>query len=720
MHSRRLLLVVGFLAALVLAPSAQTPTTIARPAAIDPQIVRDQDDMTWADYKPIPGATWNDPAKVASEKTIRLAILCADFPDVPFVMTLPKHSDLYGNPQVDPIKREEVAKYMHDFYTKPQAVNNGHTIHEYWMEQSRGKVGVAVTTFGPYRMPSKSYQYAFGGNNGAGMPFDEKPAEGNMQSDLDRLWQAEQGADIRNQFDLVMRMYAGYDESSVWLEFGEMKFQTKEDISPAFGNPDPSKPRWARTRYVEWTSWDAAKWLWSNSAIITGEASGAIRHEVSHAAFRIGDNYNNPYVQPYRRVGSGPWDLMDRGSFNGPGGPHKRYLVPKTEGDVMSAGLMLRQKIAFDFVTAAQVLSVKRDNLGKSGLVVANVTARAIDPLPASLAGIVVRLDEGELAVTGASGTRGAGAGGGAAGAAGAGAAGAGRGAGQGGGRGGGGAPASSGGDRTPVEDPVTNPLWSGNPTYNFYSMEVVQRIGYDSFTPDSGVLIAKNKDQAGPVGGPNSFNVFNWVIDAHPEDINKIDFKRPNGEPVMRTIADYRQLNDALFHAGTNSGSQAEWIDEPNRLHFYVIDRHVEDRGVLSYTLGVASLDGAGPHTRGVKLDPPKGNPSPVAGAADWRSVAFTLTNAGAAASIASGLHKTDVTPYVAFDIYRLKVAVEGDGWSAVLPNEFAAVGFGKSQPVGVYVARGPKAATTAKVTLTATSESDKTKTVSVTYTVR
>jgi M6 family metalloprotease-like protein len=733
-RTRPFLITIGFLGAVVLAgqPSSSAQSALAPPPPVDRQIVRDQDDMTWDDYKPIPGTSWNDPRKVASVRTIRLAILCADFPDVPFVMTLPKQSDKYGNPQVDPIKREQVAQYTQDFYTKPLPVNHGHTIHEYWMEQSRGKVGVAVTTYGPYRMPNKSYQYGFAGGGGAGggannnMPFDEKPSEASMQADLDKMWQAEQGADIRNQFDLVMRMYAGYDESSVWQEFGEMKFQTKEDITPEFGNPDPSKPRWARTRYVEWTSWDAAKWLWSNSAIITGEASGAIRHEVSHAAFRIGDNYNNPYVQPYRRVGSGPWDLMDRGSFNGPGGPHKRYLVPKTEGDVMSAGIMLRQKIAFDFLTDAQVLTVKRDNLGKTGLVVANVTARAIDPVAPSLSGIVIRLDDGELAVTGAAGARGGGAGAGAGRGAGAGAgAGAadagGRGAGgQGAGRGAGAVPPTAGGDHTPVEDPVKNPLWSGNPTYNFYSMEVVQRMGYDSYEPDSGVLIAKNKDQAGPVGGPNSFNVFNWVIDAHPEDINKIDFKRPNGEPVMRTIADYRQLNDALFHAGTNSGSQSEWIDEPNRLHFYVIDRQLDARGVLSYTLGVASLDGAGPHTRGLKVDAPRIDPAAVPGSTDWRSAAFILTNTGSAAPIAAGLHKTDVTPYVAYDIYRLKASIEGNGWSAVLPNEFAAVGFGKSQSVPVYVAHAATADKTAKVTLTATSESDPKKTMTVTYSVR
>ena len=51
--------------------------------------------------------------------------------------------------------------------------------------------------------------------------------------------------------------------------------------------------------------------------------------------------------------------------------------------------------------------------------------------------------------------------------------------------------------DRTPADDPDTNPLYSGTPNYNDYTLEVVQRIGYDSFCPDSGVLLAKNKDQA-------------------------------------------------------------------------------------------------------------------------------------------------------------------------------------------------------------------------------
>ncbi len=179
-----------------LSPAATQTATGAQtawPAPIDPQIVRDQDDMTWDDYKPIPGTTWNDPTRVATVKTIRLAIICADFPDQPFVMTLPKHSDIYGNPQVDPIKREDVVQYTQDFYTKPQSgQSRPHRSMQYWMEQSRGKIGVAVTTFGPYRMPLKSYQYGMNGQAGdvkAAMPFDEEPSPTNMQNEVDKLWQ---------------------------------------------------------------------------------------------------------------------------------------------------------------------------------------------------------------------------------------------------------------------------------------------------------------------------------------------------------------------------------------------------------------------------------------------------------------------------------------------------------------------------------------------------
>ena len=613
--------------------------------ALDRQVVRDQDDMTWDDYRPIPGVKWADSVR-PSQRTIRVAMVLADFDDHPFVMTLPKHSDPFGNPQVDPVAREDIPRFYHDFWNKPQAINNWRSVHEYWMELSKGRIGVAFTPFGPYRIPGT---------------YDANNAR------LDSLWRAAEGDSIRSGFDLVMRIYAGYDETTVWQEFGEMKFQTKDDVTRDFCNPDPQaeQPCWMDTRYTDWTSWLAGRYLWSNSAITMGESSGSIRHEITHAAFRIGDNNNNPYVQPYRRAGAGPWDVMDRGSFNGPGGPHQRFLIPVTGGGAAPAGLLLRQRMNFGFVAPGEVMVLSRDGLAKSGLAVGRVSARAVAPLPGELTGIVVRLD-GE-------------------------------------------APQ----DRTPPEDPVVNPLAQGVQTYNNYTLEVVQRIGYDSYSPAHGVLLTKNKDQASAAGGPNSFSLFNWVIDANPQDIQVPDFRRPNGEVVMRTSADYRQLNDATFHAGLNSGSQYEWVDVHNRLHFYVVDVHHAANGILSYTLGVRSLDGSGPQPRGVTLAAPAGAPG-----LDGRAE-FTLTNTGTRATTSPDLHPEDATRFLDSDIYRLSVTVQGQGWAADLQNVLAAVPAGESRQVPVFVRAAANATQTATVVVRAASESDPGQVATFTYVV-
>ena len=242
-----------------------------------------------------------------------------------------------------------------------------------------------------------------------------------------------------------------------------------------------------------------------------------------------------------------------------------------------------------------------------------------------------------------------------------------------------------------------------------------MQRIGYDSFTPSSGVLITKNKDQASPVGGPNSFNLFNWTIDANPQDIQVVDFTRPNGERVMRTIADYRQLNDATFHAGLNSGSEYEWVDLANRLHFYIVDVHHAPNGLLSYTLGARSLDGAGPHQRGVTLAAPAAPPSAPDGPAE-----FILSNTGKRAPTAATLHPEDASRFLDSDIYRISVSVQGAGWLAQIQNALTAVPFGGKQSIPVFLSKTATAAESAVVTLRAASESDPTKKAVVTYIVK
>jgi hypothetical protein len=348
--------------------------------------------------------------------------------------------------------------------------------------------------------------------------------------------------------------------------------------------------------------------------------------------------------------------MMDRGSFNGPGGPHRRWVVPAAEGASMPAGLMLRNKLAMDLLSRDRVAVVSRDALAASGPAVVTLAARVVDPAPGSYAGLIARLD--------------------------------------------GAAPQ----DRTPVCDRNTDPLCAGDPVFNDYSMEVVQRIGYDSFTPDSGVLIAKNKDRQTNSCG---YGCHAWVIDAHPADITLLDFIKPNGERVMRTIADYRQLNDALFHAGLRSGSQYEWKDDANRLHFYVIDRRADQAGVLSYVVGVRSLDGAGAQSRGVRADAS----ATAAASATAPSFSVTVTNTGVAPAAATAAQPGVAASAFASDIYRVSVAVDGAGWDVGLQNALVAVKAGEGASMPVFARRQTASAASARVTITVVSESDPTK---------
>ncbi|NLE35301.1 MAG: peptidase M6 [Bacteroidales bacterium] len=602
---------------------------------IDPQIIQDQDEMTWDDYSPIPGRNWADPS-LKPEREFRMALVAVDFSDQPFVMTLPKGSDPFGNPQYEPVAREEIPRFYADFWLKPSEVNHGQTINGYWMEQSRGRFGITqLEHFGPYRMPKPLWAYGLSewGQNEA--TPDGSKVRYRMERDIDSLWRTEKG-NIKDNYDAILRVYAGYDETGVWQEFGEMKFNSRDEIPAEWGNPNPDKPRWAPTRYVEWTSWKAGQMQWGLASIRQGENSGTITHELGHYAFRIGDNNNNPYVQPYRRAGSGPWDMMDRGCFNGPGGPHMRWVVPPVAGASMPAGLMVRNRLVNGFIIEEDLLTISRDDLASSAPVIARITARAVEPLPGEYAGVMVRLDGAEPH------------------------------------------------DRTPFVDPATDPLSPGTPRFNYYSLEVVQRIGYDSFCPDNGVLLALNTDGEGRNGGPNQFNCFNWVIDAHPEDIDMVDYVKPNGEKVMRTVADYRQLNDALFHAGLNSGSEFEYVDEHNRLHFYVLDIHRNEEGILSYTVGVRSLD-SGTVREAVTISAPR--------------LAGKISSEGTVKFTVAG-----------DDLCRLKAEVQGTGWEVMLFNELAAPTPGNDVTVPVFVKSSQGCSRKAIITLTAISESDNT----------
>ncbi|KAL5116166.1 hypothetical protein ACEQ8H_005942 [Pleosporales sp. CAS-2024a] len=635
-------------------------------APIDAQNWVNPDNMTWEQFVAPPSTDWSNPSRKGTERNFKIAMVTVDYSDSPFVVTLAARSDIFGNPQplASGLTREDVPQFYKDLLNTPNELNQGHTLHEYWMGDSFGKYGVDLTVFGPYRLPALRYQYGVddeqGGFNEGACP-NGPPCSVDLRTDALGAWRRHVGNTTADSFELAFILSAGQDESSTWQEFGEMKFSSREDVPAEFGPPGnhTSLPNWAKTRYVEWTSWAAASTIWPNAgggSSTQGESSGmaTFAHELSHL-LGIGDNYNNPYSTPPRRAYTGPFSMLDRGSFNGPGGPHTRWQIPPVQGASMGSLHTMRDKHQIGLIDDTPILQISRAGLATSGPVIAEITARSVDPA-GGLMGFNISF--------GASG------------------------------------------DMSPRCNTLLDAFCDGG-NYDNYNVEVVDRMGADSFCPDSGVMISKtkNSDRSQP---------FQWVIDANPEDTHVVDFYYPNGTARYWSIGDYRQLVDALFHAGTNSGSEYEYEDAANGLYFYVLDTR-RDAGVLKYTVGVkstATTNGTWSSAKyGAELLP---------GTVEGSYCTFELKNTGTGtgtvpASNSTNAHARHLSAYLGSDIYRLSAEVDSQSWKVGLPNGLAFAKSGESTTVQVAfgaVTDGTWYGTTsgATVKLTATSESDPT----------
>ncbi|WP_433958369.1 M6 family metalloprotease domain-containing protein [Cytobacillus horneckiae] len=604
------------------------------------------ENMTWDDYNPIPGLDWREPV-VEPEREIKGALVVVDFSDRDFILSMEEGSELAGNPIVGNIPREDIPQYWVDFLNTPQEINNYRTIDEYWRENSFGKWAVDLEAFGPYKMSGREFQYGLSRGHGQ----DVNMPEGYSALDLKSEAMAAAEADMEasgEEYDFTFILHAGYDESGVWQEFGEMMFQTKEDVSAEFGPPAEfaNMPNWANTRYVDWTSWIAASSIWSSADIRNGisiqgenDGMGTFAHEFGHI-MNLLDNYNNPYANPVSRTYSGPWELMSRGSFNGPGGPHTRWMVMPTLGASSPSHHMLRNKIKQGFLAEEEYINVDRDELAETGPVFADILAREI-PVSSEFgrenvfAGINIEME-----------------------------------------------------DLTPpnsLNDDWRADMQRGAKWYDNYTVEVVDRVGFDSFQTDSGVLLAKTKNAE---SAPNI-----WVVDAKDEDIDQVDFVRPNGSIAKYSKGDYRQLADALFKAGTDEGVESEYIDEHNRLHFYILNKEVDEIGALSYRVAVRHLDGAGDFERGLEIENgtvERALPGKIA------THHFKVTNTG---------EETDLV--------RLQAEVDA-GWETKLMNSVIEVPAGETVEVPVYAEVPDDQMGITTVQFTATSETDSSKSVS------
>jgi hypothetical protein len=432
-------------------------------------------------------------------------------------------------------------------------------------------------------------------------------------------------------------------------------------VGQALGHPEDDKPDWAQTRYLRpdgnWTSWWAAKWPWANALpavrSLQGESDGAAvyAHELSHI-FGVLDNYNNPHAPNPDRTYTGPWANLSRGTFNGPGGPHNRWHIPATQGATMGAHHMLRNKMRLGFIQPTDVSFLTQAQL-EAGPVITDILQRE-QPITANgrLSGVrygknvVLARDTGDTAC------------------------------------------------------PRPNNMRCDGGGFHNYTVEVVNRVGHDSFTPDHGVLITKTKNaDTAP---------FMWTVDSHPDDIAQVDYIRPDGTPKMYPFGDYRQLADATFKVGTR-GTHPEYGDKGlavagettntyedtgNDLKFLVLDKHEDAVGVLKYRVAVLKASPSPLLSYGVDAGVAGGPGDVDAGTvAEYR---YTVTNTGSAT-----------------DIVRL--AASSDDAETRILNDLVELAAGETKTVTVHVRAPAGGSTCPTVTVDTTSEGDAGKAASV-----
>ena len=600
--------------------------------------------------------------------------MLVDFSDQPFLISQAPGSHPFGNPQPGwtPVAPAEVNQWMHEYYPTPNEFNGGMTLNSYWLEDTHGRIGVDPTTFGPYRMPGKLHEFGLGQFNGSvgNQATSVCPAGDTCGRDIrqaalarGRRQRAARGrcaatttssmsppAMTSRRRGRSSARCCGRSARTFLHAFGPPGAADGPVLNAA-GNPIPN---WSPTRYVPWSSWKAAANHWPNAgggSSTQAESSGqsVFAHEFSHLR-GLPDNYNNPFGDTDRNY-TGYWEMMSRGTFNGPGGTHNRWQIPNAGGSALGPHHMLHFKNRLNTATSTIIAAdeqvfLERNTLATQGVAVVDLQARSSAPDDGELVGLTVNFGTGGDA-------------------------------------------AGTCANQGYVGDTLFYcPNRSGS--YTAYRLEVVDRVGNDSYAPGHGVLLSKSRTS----GTPNA-----WMIDPKPQDIGMIDFYRPDGTPVAVVRGDPRQLNDATFHAGTNSGSAFEYVDTFNKLHFYVVDSWRDDK-VLKYQLAVRRYDNGDPFVRGVTLGKPaKRGAGGTTGV--LKTCTFPLRNTGQAGA----------APFDQ-DVYRLSATSSSANWKLTLPNALAAA---KAGDVAVKVpvhALWESGAKTTTVTLTATSESDSTKT--------
>ena len=252
-------------------------------------------------------------------------------------------------------------------------------------------------------------------------------------------------------------------------------------------------------------------------------------HELTHN-LGIPDNYNNPFGTTSSVTATGMWDMMSRGSFNGPGGQHTRFLIPPTQGAALGSQHNMRNKRFLNFITDDDLLRLNRNGLASPAWP-SPTSPRVRSRRPAA------RSPACSIALDG------------------------------------------TGDNEAAVHATTTRPdaatAWPHGHRhdvtgkFNNYTMEVVQQIGSDSFDPGHGVLISKTKNSNSSCGSLQLLRLGHRLAPGGHQP-GRLRRGRRHAEDGDASATSARSTT-ASFNAGLDSGSSYEYEDDgqpPALLH--------------------------------------------------------------------------------------------------------------------------------------------------------
>ena len=419
-------------------------------------------------------------------------------------------------------------------------------------------------------------------------------------------------------------------------------------------------PHHRNTRYVDFTSWEAAVGEWSHSQSRSGgnnygqtggtkttipgscqaENSGmaTFAHEFGHIA-SISDNYGNPWER-LANPATEPWDIMSRGSFGGPFGDHARWTTMPIEGGSVPTLGTYHPRNIWKYFDAGDIYEIDIDKLAERTPVVANVVGRNIPLNNTNYPNLNVPKYNPDTGLGFVKGIR---------------------------------VNFNVSADTASSDQSVRTRGYT-----NFHSMsatgtntdsastfakhmalEVVDQTGNDSFCHDTGVLLSRVY---------NLTNAGHTIVDSHIYDIAMTDYYL-GGEPSIYTIGHATQLADGLFKVGKSmtdtgyykairdaadnivkAGSEwrweardgrsisggdtvNEWRDEANKLHFYVLEKKEDPAKygkLLSYKVGLRHDDGESVNGK-LSLSVKPGGEATAVDIGNYTKQTYLLTNTGA-----------------------------------------------------------------------------------------